>query len=58
MQESQEAVEIALEVGYRHIDAAYIYGNEQKIGNGIAAWLKKDPEKNRRENLFVTTKVS
>ena len=44
-------VELALEVGYRSIDTATIYGNEDEIGRAIAA--SGVP----REELFVATKV-
>jgi diketogulonate reductase-like aldo/keto reductase len=41
----------AVEAGYRHIDTAAIYGNEEGVGRGIrAAGIP-------REQLFVTTKV-
>jgi len=36
-QEARNAVLWALEAGYRHIDTAAIYGNEQDVGAGIAA---------------------
>jgi 2,5-diketo-D-gluconate reductase A len=45
------AVTKALEVGYRHIDTAAIYGNEDGVGRAIAQ--SGIP----RENLFVTTKL-
>ncbi|ATG53476.1 oxidoreductase [Brachybacterium ginsengisoli] len=41
----------ALEAGYRHIDTARIYGNEEGVGRAIAA---SDVP---REELFVTTKL-
>ena len=44
------AVQTALEVGYRHIDCAYIYENEAEIGNA----LKKLSD---RESIFVTSKL-
>ena len=31
------AVSTALEVGYRHIDTAEMYGNEKEVGEGIRA---------------------
>lgn len=46
-----EAVKVALESGYRHIDAAAIYGNEEEVGKGI-----KD-SKVKREEIWVTTKL-
>lgn len=48
---AQETVEMALASGYRHIDTAMIYGNEEAVGKGI---------KNSgiyREDIFVTTKL-
>ena len=45
------AVESALALGYRHIDTAEMYGNEDAIGPAIAA------SGVARKDLFVTTKV-
>ena len=49
--EVYDAVLNALKAGYRHIDTAAIYGNEEEIGNAI-----KDSGV-KREELFVTTKL-
>lgn len=49
--EAFEAVSTALEVGYRHIDTAQIYGNEAEVGAAIAE--SRIP----REEIFLTTKV-
>lgn len=46
-----DAVRRALELGYRHIDTAQIYGNEAEVGQAIAE--SGVP----RSELFVTTKV-
>ena len=35
--EVKNAVTVALKEGYRHIDAATIYGNEAEVGEGIKA---------------------
>jgi 2,5-diketo-D-gluconate reductase B len=45
------AVESALALGYRHVDTAEMYGNEEAIGAAIAA------AEVAREDLHVTTKV-
>jgi 2,5-diketo-D-gluconate reductase B len=45
------AVESALALGYRHIDTAEMYGNEDAIGSAIAA------SGVARKDLHVTTKV-
>ncbi len=49
--ETERLVSEALEVGYRHIDTAAIYGNEEGVGRAIAA--SGIP----RDELFVTTKL-
>jgi len=49
--EVARAVEHALKVGYRHIDAAFVYGNEKEVGEGIRA--SGVP----REEIFVTSKL-
>jgi 2,5-diketo-D-gluconate reductase A len=45
------AVAAALEVGYRHIDTATMYGNEAEIGSALGA---SDLD---RAEVFITTKV-
>ncbi len=49
--ETERAVSEALEIGYRHIDTAAIYGNEAGVGAAIAA--SGIP----RDELFITTKL-
>jgi len=48
---TERVVAEALEVGYRHIDTARIYGNEEGVGRALAASGVS------REELFVTTKL-
>ena len=50
-EEAYQAVKTALETGYRHIDTAAIYGNEESVGRAI-----KDSGIDRAD-LFVTTKL-
>ena len=45
---------LALSLGYRHIDCAAIYGNEQEVGQGMADAFAKGV---RREDIFITTKL-
>jgi diketogulonate reductase-like aldo/keto reductase len=47
----EAAVLAALEAGYRHIDTASMYGNEESVGAAIR--MSGIP----RENIFVTTKL-
>ena len=49
--EAQRAVESAITLGYRHIDTAAMYGNEDAVGAGIAACGLP------RGDIFLTTKV-
>jgi 2,5-diketo-D-gluconate reductase A len=49
--ETQEVVEEALRVGYRHIDTAAAYRNEKGVGAAIRASGLP------REDIFVTTKL-
>jgi len=46
-----DSVANALELGYRHIDTAQIYGNEAEVGQALAQ------SGAARENVFVTTKI-
>ena len=48
--ETRAAVTSALETGYRHIDTARIYGNEQAVGSAVAE------SGIARDELFITTK--
>ncbi|KAI1437873.1 Aldo/keto reductase-like protein [Xylaria sp. CBS 124048] len=49
------AVTYALKVGYKHIDGAYCYGNEDEVGQGIKAAI--DAGYVKRSEIFVTTKL-
>ena len=51
-EETKAAVKTALETGYRHIDTARIYGNEEGVGEAIAE------SGIAREELFITTNLS
>jgi 2,5-diketo-D-gluconate reductase A len=50
-EETQEVVEQALDAGYRHVDTAAAYRNEQGVGAALAAAGLS------REDVFVTTKL-
>lgn len=49
---ARDAVLAALRAGYRHIDTAQAYGNEQSVGEGIR--LSGVP----REDIFLTSKLA
>jgi 2,5-diketo-D-gluconate reductase A len=51
-EQTQETVEKALEVGYRHIDTAQMYRNESGVGAAIKASGLP------REELWITTKLN
>ena len=50
--ETAEAVREAIEVGYRHIDTAEMYGNEREVGEGIRTSGVD------RGDVFVTSKLN
>jgi 2,5-diketo-D-gluconate reductase A len=50
--ETERVVADALEIGYRHIDTAQMYGNEEGVGAAVAA------SGLAREDLYVTTKLN
>ena len=51
-EQTRDAVVTALEVGYRHLDTAEMYGNEKGVGEGIAASGVD------RGEVFVTSKLN
>lgn len=51
-EDAASAVKTALEIGYRHIDTAEMYGNEKEVGQGI-----RDAGLPRGE-VFVTSKLN
>lgn len=53
--EVRQVVKYAIDIGYRHFDCAWIYGNEKEIGDGIREKIKDGTVK--REDLFITTKL-
>jgi len=50
-EETTDAVEAALSVGYRHIDTAAVYGNEREVGEGIRRSGLD------RSEVFIETKI-
>lgn len=53
--ECRESVKYAIEQGYRSIDTAMIYGNEETVGQGIKEGLESTGLS--REDLFITSKL-
>ncbi|KYQ55490.1 Alcohol dehydrogenase [NADP+] A [Trachymyrmex zeteki] len=54
-EELEATLDTALQAGYRHIDTATVYENEQIIGNCLKKWL--DSGRIKRSDLFIVTKV-
>ena len=50
-----QATQTALEVGFRHLDCAERYRNEDAVGDALQAVIKAGTI--RREEIFVTTKL-
>jgi 2,5-diketo-D-gluconate reductase A len=51
-EETARAVSIALEVGYRHIDTAEMYGNEKEVGEAVSASGLD------RADVYITSKLN
>ena len=47
----EDVINLALDLGYRHIDTAQMYENEKEVGNAVKN------SKISRENIFITTKI-
>lgn len=54
-EEVEQAVIHAIKTGYRHIDCAYIYDNEEAVGRGIQYCIEN--KLIDRDELFITSKL-
>ncbi|KAM3926622.1 prostaglandin F synthase 1-like isoform 2-T2 [Leptodactylus fuscus] len=54
-EQAGESAKVAIEVGYRHIDCASMYGNEVEVGQAIRSKIADGTVK--REDIFYTGKL-
>ncbi|KAF9766224.1 Glycerol 2-dehydrogenase (NADP(+)) [Fusarium sp. DS 682] len=54
--ETYNAVKCALKVGYRHLDCAWFYRNEDEVGKAVRDFLDENKDV-KREDIFICTKV-
>ena len=52
---ASEAVSLALQTGYRHLDCAAVYGNEKEVGKGIKDGLATTGL--HRSSVWITSKL-
>lgn len=52
---TEQAVKWAFDCGYRHIDSASRYGNEEALGRALKEWTTANNVP--REQIFITTKL-
>ncbi|SPP73040.1 aldo-keto reductase family 1 member B1 [Drosophila guanche] len=53
--EAYQSTKNAIDTGYRHIDTAFVYENEQEVGQAVREKIAEGVIK--REEIFITTKL-
>ncbi|OWK03459.1 hypothetical protein Celaphus_00007640 [Cervus elaphus hippelaphus] len=53
--EALEATKFAIEIGFRHVDSAHLYQNEEQVGQAIRSKIADGTVK--REDIFYTSKL-
>ncbi|XP_010589074.2 aldo-keto reductase family 1 member C1-like isoform X2 [Loxodonta africana] len=52
---AEEATKLAIDAGFRHVDSAYLYQNEEEVGRAIRSKIADGTVK--REDIFYTSKL-
>lgn len=52
------AIHSALDIGYRRIDCAPVYFNEELIGDALSEYFSSKNTNLKREDIFITSKLA
>lgn len=53
-----DSVSAALNAGYRHIDSARVYRNEEQVGRAVRDWINAGGPRDEKDLVFLTSKIT